>query len=337
MAGLYLRHPSGFRHETGAHPESARRLVAIEEAMSERDWLGLEVIESPAAEREQLLRVHTADHLDRIEELVASGGGMIDMDTVASPGSWEAALHAAGAAVHAVDRLLGDGEGPAFAFCGTRPPGHHAVADQAMGFCLFNNAAVAAEHARAVHGAERVLIFDWDVHHGNGTEAIFYEKPSVLYSSIHQSPLYPGTGAATDFGRGEGEGFTANLPVPPGSGSGEFLALVEHVVAPVAREFKPALLLLSAGYDAHRDDPLAQCEVDEPGYAGMTAAMRDLGAELGAPVLVCLEGGYSVGALAASVVATIEALQDDEAAPRADEAFASAYRASLSRYWPALA
>jgi acetoin utilization deacetylase AcuC-like enzyme len=340
MAGLYLRHPSGFRHETGAHPESARRLVAIEEAMDDRDWLGLEVIESPAADREQLLRVHTAAHVDRIEELAASGGGMIDMDTIASPGSWEAALHAAGAAVHGVDRLLGDGNGgeaAPFAFCGTRPPGHHAVADRAMGFCLFNNAAVAAEHARAAHGAERVLILDWDVHHGNGTEAIFYESPHVLYSSIHQSPLYPGTGAATDFGRGEGEGYTVNLPVPPGSGSGEFLSLVEHVVAPVAREFDPALLLISAGYDAHRDDPLAQCEVDESGYAGMTAAMRDLGAELGAPVLVCLEGGYSVGALASSVVATIESLQSDLHAPAVDDAFASAHRASLSRYWPALA
>ncbi len=178
-----------------------------------------------------------------------------------------------------------------------------------MGFCLFNNVAVAAAHARAEHGVERVLVLDWDVHHGNGTEAIFYESADVLYSSIHQSPLYPGTGAIGDVGRGAGEGFTVNLPVPPGSGSEEFLALVQHVVAPIAREYRPGLLILSAGYDAHRDDPLAQCEVDEAGYAGMAATMRDLGAELGAPVIVCLEGGYSVGALAGSVVATMEALR----------------------------
>ena len=334
--GLYFRHPSSLRHDTGGHPESARRVLAIEEALSERDWLGLELVEAPAATREQLLRVHDAELIDSIERLSARGGGMIDMDTIASEGSWEAALHAAGAAVAAVDRLApGDGlaQPDRYAFCGTRPPGHHAERGTAMGFCLFNNAAVAAEHARAEHGVERVLICDWDVHHGNGTEAIFYSSPHVLYSSIHQSPLYPGTGAAGDFGAGEGEGFTVNLPVPPGSGSREFLALVQRVVIPVGRELKPGLVILSAGYDAHRDDPLAQCEVDEGGFAEMTAAMRELAGELGAPLIVCLEGGYSVGALASSVVATLEALASDRPAPGADGDFAEPYRERLARYW----
>jgi acetoin utilization deacetylase AcuC-like enzyme len=336
MPGLYLRHPSCFEHETGAHPESARRLVAIERALSGQDWLGLELAEAPAVEREQLLRVHDAALLDSIERLVADGGGMIDMDTIASPGSWQAALHAAGAAVAATDRLLGGGVDARFAFCGTRPPGHHAERGTSMGFCLFNNAAVAAAHARAEHGVERVLVLDWDVHHGNGTEAIFYESPDVLYASIHQSPLYPGTGAAGDVGRGDGEGFTLNLPVPPGSGSDQFLALVQGVVVPVAREYAPGLILISAGFDAHRDDPLAQCEVDENGFAGMTSEMRGIAAELGAPLVVCLEGGYSVTALAASVVATIEALRGDSAAAPAASEFATPYRKRLATHWPSL-
>ena len=160
-------------------------------------------------------------------------------------------------------------------------------------------------------GVERVLVLDWDVHHGNGTEAIFYGSSEVLYSSIHQSPLYPGTGAATDFGSGEGEGYTVNLPVPPGSGPDEFLSLVQAVVAPIAREWRPGLLCISAGYDAHRDDPLANCELDDAAYGDMAATMRDLAAELGVPVLICLEGGYSLGALSRSVVATLEAISGD--------------------------
>ena len=334
MAGLYVRHPSSFEHDTGGHPENARRLTAIEEALSERDWLGLELVEAPPVDRDALLRVHTDAHVRFIEELAGRGGGMIDLDTVASAGSWEAALHAAGGAVHATERLLSDG---GFAFCGLRPPGHHAERDRAMGFCLFNNVAVAAAHAIERCGAERVLVLDWDVHHGNGTEAIFADAAQVLYASIHQSPLYPGTGAATDFGSGEGEGCTVNLPVPPGAGTDEFLALVQHVVAPVAREFGPALLCISAGYDAHREDPLANCEVDDSGYWQMAASMRELGAELDAPVLICLEGGYALGALARSVVATIDALSGGDPPGEAPVEPAAPYQARLARFWPGLA
>jgi acetoin utilization deacetylase AcuC-like enzyme len=333
VAGLYVRHPSSFEHDTGGHPENRRRLTAIEEAMSDRDWLGMELVEAPAATREQLERVHSGAHIDSIEEISESGGGPIDLDTVASAGSWEAALHAAGGALHAAERLIGEG---GWAFCGLRPPGHHAERDRAMGFCLFNNVAVAAAHAIAELGVERVLVLDWDVHHGNGTEAIFYGSPQVLYSSIHQSPLYPGTGAATDLGSGDGEGFTVNLPVPPGSGPDKFLSLVQTVVAPIAREWSPGLICISAGYDAHRDDPLANCELDDAAYGDMAATMRDLGAELAAPVLICLEGGYSLGALSRSVVATLDAFSGDLPPREVPLEPAAPYRKRLAPVWPAL-
>ncbi|HET8975635.1 MAG TPA: histone deacetylase [Solirubrobacterales bacterium] len=334
---FYVHHRSSFEHDTGPHPESPRRLLAIEAAMEERDWLGLERVQAPAAAEDDLLRVHGPAHIERIHHLAEAGGGMIDMDTVASEGSWRAAVHAAGGGIHAIDLLLGPGApGDGFAFCGMRPPGHHAEADKAMGFCLFNNPAIAARYARAAHDVERILICDWDVHHGNGTEAIFYDQAEVLYSSIHQEPLYPGTGAATDFGRGAGEGYTVNLPVSPGAGPDEFLSLVQQVVMPVARAYEPGLILLSAGYDAHRDDPLAQCELDDAAYGDMAACFRVLGRELGVPVVVLLEGGYSVGALAASVVTTIEGLQGGEARA-APAAFAGPYRERLAAHWPVLA
>jgi acetoin utilization deacetylase AcuC-like enzyme len=328
-----LRHPSSFEHDTGGHPENARRVTTIEEAMSDLDWLGMELVEAPAATREQLERVHTAAHVDSIEELSERGGGPIDLDTVASAGSWQAALHAAGGAVHAVERLLSEG---GYAFCGLRPPGHHAESDRAMGFCLFNNVAIAAAHAIAELGAERVLVLDWDVHHGNGTEAIFYGSSQVLYSSIHQSPLYPGTGAATDSGSEEGEGYTVNLPVPPGSGPDEFLSLVQTLVVPIGREWRPELICISAGYDAHRDDPLANCELDDAAYGDMAASMRDLSTELGVPVLICLEGGYSLGALSRSVVATLEAFAAEREPRRAPLEPAGPYRERLAHFWPAL-
>jgi len=307
--GLYVFHPSSHRHDTGAHPENAGRVAAVEKALEDADWLGLERLEAVATTREQLERVHTPEHIDRIREICEAGGGMLDMDTVTSAESYEAALHAAGGAADAALRLLA-GEAK-FAFCGMRPPGHHAERGKAMGFCLFNNVAVAAAAAIAEGGAERVFALDWDVHHGNGTEEIFAASADVYYASIHQWPLYPGTGPAEFRGTGAGEGYTLNLTVPPGAGSDEFLALVQQVVVPAAREFEPGLLIISAGYDAHRDDPLASCLVDTEAYGDMAASMRDLARELEVPVLVCLEGGYSPRALADSVVATIEALAGD--------------------------
>jgi acetoin utilization deacetylase AcuC-like enzyme len=313
VTGLYVSHPSSLEHDTGGHPENAGRLRAIGAALGEAGNPGLRPLEARAASREELLRVHAAEHVDAIEAFCERGGGMIDMDTVASPRSFEAALHAAGGAADAAERLLA-GEAP-FAFCALRPPGHHAEATRAMGFCLFNNVAVASEHAIRACGAERVLVLDWDVHHGNGTEAVFARSPEVLYTSIHQWPLYPGTGPAEYAGEGPGQGYTANLPVPPGSGPEAFLALVEHVVVPLARAFRPGLIAISAGYDAHSADPLAECDLDAAAFGDMAAAVRDAGAELGAPVLCCLEGGYAPDALADSVLATIAALAG-ESPPR---------------------
>jgi acetoin utilization deacetylase AcuC-like enzyme len=332
--GLYLSHPSSLEHDTGSHPENASRIRAIETRLDEAGWPGLERIEAPAATREQLARVHSAEHIDAIEEFSARGGGMIDIDTVGSEGSFDAALHAAGGALNAVERLLAGED--SFAFCGLRPPGHHAEAGRAMGFCLFNNVAVASAHAIQAGGAERVLVLDWDVHHGNGTEAIFAESDEVLYASIHQWPLYPGTGPAEYMGNGAGEGFTVNLPVQPGAGSTEFLSLVQHVVAPIGREFSPGLVAISAGYDAHRDDPLAECSVDTAGYADMSATMRDLAADLDVPVLVCLEGGYAPGALADAVLATVDALGSDREPPAAPVEPAKGFAERHRGRWPAL-
>ena len=333
--GLYVSHPSSFEHDTGAHPENASRLRTIESALDDAGWPGLERVEAPPATREQLARVHTGAHIDAIEEFCARGGGMLDLDTIASERSFEAALHAAGGAAYATEQLLGDRSD--FAFCGLRPPGHHAERARAMGFCLFNNIAVAAAHAIANGGAERVLILDWDVHHGNGTEAIFASSADVLYASIHQWPLYPGTGPAEYTGTGAGEGYTVNMPVAPGSGSTEFLSLVQHVVAPIAREFRPSLLAVSAGFDAHRGDPLAECTVDTQGFADMAATMRALAAELGVPVLICLEGGYDTGALAASTLATIRALGTEGDVPAAAVEPARPFVERHRIRWPILA
>jgi acetoin utilization deacetylase AcuC-like enzyme len=328
--GLYVHHSSSYEHDTGAHPENAGRLRAIEAELARRDWLGLDRRQAPGAEREQLLRVHSLEHLRAIERLCANGGGMVDADTVVSEGSWEAALHSAGGAAWAAEALL-SGE-DRFAVCALRPPGHHAERERAMGFCLLNNVAVAAAHAIAAGGAGRVLILDWDVHHGNGTEAIFAASAEVLYASIHQSPLYPGTGDAAYEGEGEGAGLTFNLPVAPGAGNEEFSALVEHVVAPVARAYRPGLVAISAGYDAHRDDPLADCLVDESGYATMAATIRLVADELEAPVLVCLEGGYEPVALARSLGATIEALEGGAAPEPAPAAAAGVYLERARRF-----
>ena len=341
-APVYFHHPSSVEHDTGGHPESKERIPAIEGELSNRDWLGFERVRAPEVEHEALLAVHTAGHVERIEEISRRGGGAIDMDTVASAGSYHAALHSTGGAMAMVDRLLGGGaEDPGIAFCGLRPPGHHATRGRAMGFCMFNNMAVAAQRALDAHDLSRVLVLDWDVHHGNGTEAIFAAEDRVLYASIHQSPLYPGTGAADEVGREAGEGYTINLPVPPGAGDEQFTSLVEHVVARAARAWEAELILISAGYDAHRDDPLAGCEVTEDGYTTMTGSVRRLAAELGGvPIGVILEGGYELRALARSVAATLEVLAAPS--PPADpgielDALAVEAATRASRHWPVLA
>jgi acetoin utilization deacetylase AcuC-like enzyme len=341
-APVWLEHPSSMRHETGTHPERAARLIAIDRELSARNWLGFDRVTSPAVDRTLLEAVHPASYVASIERVCASGGGYLDLDTVVSADSFDAALHAAGGAVAMVDLLL-DGATP-YAFSAHRPPGHHATQARAMGFCLFNNIAVAARHALDGRGRDRVMIFDWDVHHGNGTNDIFHESDQVLFVSIHQSPLYPGTGPASDVGSGRGRGFTVNLPVRPGAGDAVFCSLVDRVVVPLARSFAPQLVLISAGYDAHRGDPLGQCEVSDEGYAEMTRAMRRICHTLEAPLGFVLEGGYALDALASSVAATLSALQeplsteaDDGHGDGAAPAVVGDALERLSEWWPQLA
>jgi acetoin utilization deacetylase AcuC-like enzyme len=338
-AAVFLEHPSSLAHDTGAHPEQAARITALEGELSAREWLGYERVSSPAAERSSLYAVHAPDYVETIAEIADRGGGALDLDTVVSAGSFEAALHAAGGATALAEMLVGDQA--RIGFSAHRPPGHHALPRRGMGFCLFNNIAIAAQHAIDLLGLERVMILDWDVHHGNGTNDIFWQRDDVLFVSIHQSPLYPGTGAANEIGAGPGAGYTVNLPVPAGADDELFCSLVQHVAVPLAKEFAPQLLLISAGYDAHRDDPIGGCEVTETGFATMAAAMREICETLGIGVGCVLEGGYDLHALGRSVAATMHALGDQSPAREGagEVAVAPLARAAterLARWWPGL-
>jgi acetoin utilization deacetylase AcuC-like enzyme len=303
---LWLRHDASLAHDIPGHPERPERIRALEAEMARHDWFGCTVADAPVATRPLLEAVHPAEYVDAIEALCASGGGRVDADTAAVPATWEAALRAAGGACALVDALLGGSASAGVS--ALRPPGHHAEVAQAMGFCFFGNVAVAARHARDAYGASRVLILDWDVHHGNGTEAIFAADPGVLFVSIHEWPLYPGTGAAAFAGVDEGTGFTVNLPVPGGSGDAVWTSLVEHVAAPLIRRWQPQLVLVSAGFDAHADDPLASCTMSEAGFAAMTASVRVACEAVGAPFGLVLEGGYDLGALSGSMAALMPVL-----------------------------
>jgi acetoin utilization deacetylase AcuC-like enzyme len=338
---VFLAHPSSLAHETGSHPERAARIIAIERELERRGWIGFERLSSPVVDRSVLAAVHSEAYIASIEAASARGGAQLDLDTVVSPGSFEAARHAAGGAVRLVDLLL-DGSARS-GFSSHRPPGHHALAARGMGFCLFNNIAIAAQHALDAHARERVMILDWDVHHGNGTNDTFHASDRVLFLSIHQSPLYPGTGTAADVGEGDGQGFTVNLPVPVGSGDAVYRSLVDHVAVPLARAFAPQLVLISAGYDAHREDPLADCNVSDDGFAAMARSMRQVGDELEVPVGAVLEGGYELGPLARSVAGTLQALGAPSGAAKSSAAdavpVAQATRdaiARLAQWWPGL-
>jgi acetoin utilization deacetylase AcuC-like enzyme len=328
----FFRHPASLEHDTGfGHPERADRVRAIEAELESRDWLGWEPVEAPRATDEQLLRVHPRDYVERVREFSAAGRAF-DMDTPTSAGSFEAALRAAGGACALVEALLSGGERTGFS--ALRPPGHHAEWSTAMGVCLFANVAGACRHALDALGAERVLVLDWDVHHGNGTNTIFHDSREVLFVSIHQFPFWPGSGPLNDVGQGDGEGYAINLPVPAGTGEAAFLSLVEHVVAPAAREYEPDLILISAGYDAHRDDPLGGLSLGTSSFGGLSARMRALGDELGAPVGAVLEGGYDLNALATSVAETMSALANGAAPPEvARHPLADEAAEVLGRYW----
>jgi len=295
-------HPLFLQHETGDHPENKRRLVAAKQAL-EKSSLDLEWVTPEAAPLEAIARVHDEGYIDSVRRLAESGGGRLDWDTVVSPDSYEAALFAAGAGLQAVDRAL---ESTQRAFMLVRPPGHHACRFRGMGFCLFNNIAIAALHAIEERGLERVLIFDWDVHHGNGTQEAFYVDPRVLFISTHMAGHYPGTGMTREVGSGPGRGYTVNIPLQRGGGDGAVRMMFDQLVVPLGRAFRPQLLLVSAGYDTQRGDPLGGLTFSQDAFQWMAATLRDLCDELDAPgPLFFLEGGYVPDMMAASVVATL--------------------------------
>jgi acetoin utilization deacetylase AcuC-like enzyme len=332
---LFREHDSGF-----GHPERPERLDALRRGVREaglEQRLGL-LAPRPATGAE-LLRVHTEEH---VAHVAATRGRTVrfDPDTQAGPKSYEAALAAAGAVIDAIDRVL-DGELDR-AFCAVRPPGHHATADRAMGFCLFNNVAAAAAHA--IHrGLKRVAIVDIDVHHGNGTQDIFWEDPRVLYVSSHAYPFYPGTGALDETGEGAGRGFTVNLPFPGGMGDGEYARVYGEIVEPIGKAFDPELVLVSCGFDAHRADPLAPMDLTAAGYAHLMAVCLGVaGGAAEGKVVVALEGGYLLEGIAragAAVVSVLLGTAPKEVPPARGprlDVLCAAYREELAPHWPVL-
>lgn len=304
MTVLVATHPACLEHNTGeGHPERPGRLAAVGKGI-ETAGLGEAIVgfEPRQASHAELSRVHPAEYVEALERFCAAGGGNLDPDTPVVPASFEAALRAAGSGLEAIERLQ-RGEGDA-AFCAVRPPGHHATPTRGMGFCLFNNLAVAA--ATLAAAGERVLVVDYDAHHGNGTQDAFYEDPRVLFVSLHQYPLYPGTGSLQERGRGEGLGTTVNFPLPAGATGDVYRRAVDEVVVPLAEQWKPTWVLLSAGFDGHRDDPITELGLTAGDYADLTREVMAL-----APAghrLVFLEGGYDLWAVVHSTAACLGAL-----------------------------
>jgi len=287
------------------HPESPERLSAIYSMLNGSDMEGV-FVDLPArrATRDELLRIHSARHVDMILATAGKGPRSLDPDTAVSEGSCEAALLAAGGVCEAVSAVVSGEMDNAFAL--VRPPGHHAEQDRAMGFCLFNNLAVGARHAQASHGIKRVLVVDWDLHHGNGTQHSFEDDSSVLYFSTHQYPYYPGSGASEQIGRGSGDGFTVNVPLSSGKSDGEYSAIFDRILKPIALEFDPELILVSAGFDIHGDDPLGGMRVTSEGFARLTRTLMDIGDVCcSGRVVMTLEGGYDLKGLGSSVRAVI--------------------------------
>ena len=305
MTTLLFHHASSERHDTGrGHPERPDRIRAVMQALSGDAFAGLDRREAPEAAPGELSRAHSPAFVEALLDAVPEEGRVrVDPDTVMSADSGEASLRAAGAMVAAVEAVMA-GEA-ANAFCAVRPPGHHAESQRSMGFCLFNNVAVGALHAREALGADRVAVVDFDVHHGNGTQAIFESDPSLFFASTHEFPLYPGTGRADETGCGN----IVNVPLRPGSGSAEFRAGMERGVFPALRAFSPDLILVSAGFDAHESDPLATLRLVEDDYAWVSERLCGIADEVcGGRLVATLEGGYDLHALAASVAVHVRAL-----------------------------
>jgi acetoin utilization deacetylase AcuC-like enzyme len=317
--------PIHLRHNVARHPEQPGRVEAIMQRLDAGGRLaGLQQLTPREASDAELELIHPASHVDYVRRLDESGGGRIDADTRVVPGTFAAATHAAGGTLAAVDAVL-DGAADA-TFAVVRPPGHHATANQAMGFCYFNNVAIAAAYARRNHGVGRIAIADYDVHHGNGTQDVFWNDPDLLYLSLHQYPFYPGSGHWRETGGPGAEGATVNVPLQAGCGDAEYLRVFDRLFLPLVERFQPELLLVSAGYDAHAGDPLAGMEVSTAAYGAIVRRLRAAADALcGGRLVATLEGGYDLNDLAASVEASIDALTGAppayEPAPPAGEVF----------------
>jgi len=300
--------PIYLKHDTGQHPENASRLEAIISHLEETQLIRqLTFIKPRVVSIEELSLVHSEQHISHVQKVAQEGGGWLDADTVVSPDSYDAALYATGGLIKVSEAVMDGKLTSAFAL--VRPPGHHATANQAMGFCLFNNIAIAAKYTLAKYKLERIAIIDFDVHHGNGTQESFYDNPHVLYISTHQFPFYPGTGSVDETGKDEAIGTTVNIPLPAGCSDAEYLSVFEQVIVPVVRCFSPQFILVSAGYDTHWADGLAMMQVSVTGFAQMVKIIKDLADELcGGRLVFTLEGGYNLTALAASVKATFDVL-----------------------------
>jgi len=330
------------RHVTAdGHPERAERIRRLLDHPPLFEMPGVvRMGAGRVASRDELLLVHAPGHIDRIAATKGKPRVAFDPDTVTCEDSYETALLAAGGTLDVVDAIMRGDVDNGFAL--VRPPGHHAETDRAMGFCLFNNVAIAARYLQKRYGLGHILVVDWDVHHGNGTQEIFYGDDSVLFVSLHQFPLYPGTGAVGEAGEGAGEGFTVNVPMPPGVDNEEYLAAFHAVVEPVAEQFAPEFVLISAGFDGHRDDPLAGLRLTERGYSTLTSILGGIaGRFAGGRYAAVLEGGYNLEALARSVEAVTAtmtgtaAISEDDGHPaaRPAPAFIDLVRGFQSRFW----
>lgn len=318
MARLAVVKDNRFKnHKTpGTHPESPERVFAINESLQEKEEL-FDFIEPRLANEDEIALIHSdyyVEELNKKAEKAKDTGSLIsiDPDTVMSPQTYETAKLAVGAGLNAIDNLAKSEHDSSFV--AVRPPGHHALADRAMGFCLFNNVAITAKYAIDSQAFKRIFILDWDVHHGNGTQDIFYDNPDIMFASIHQHPFWPpGSGELDETGKGDGKGFNLNIPLPGGTGDTGYLKTLDTIIVPICQEFDPDLIIVSAGYDAHQEDPIASQNITTVGFAMMTQRIADLRDQLGCKTTFLLEGGYNTKALSRSVMATMEVLNSSSA------------------------